>query len=134
MDGGNSDNGNTIDFQYISRQFEPDFKRFYKFKYLFIQYAAGQVGTLNLYTSVDDNPFDFVEAISLYNTGSSFPMTFPFPFGSGTMTLGHRSELPYGVFHMCSVKFTKNDLTARMTIYQYELMGFPRNLRDLPSG
>jgi hypothetical protein len=134
MNGGNSDNGTAIDFQYISRQFTPDFKRFYKFKYLFTQYAAGNTGLLNLYTSVDDNPFDLVEVIDLDNQGSTFPMTFTFPFGSGTVTMQNRTELPYGVFQMCSVKFSKNDTNPRATIYQYELMGFPRNIRDLPSG
>jgi len=134
FDGGNSDNGDPIDFQYITRQFEPDFKRFYKFKYLFIQYDAGQVGIMGVWTSVDDNPYDNVANIDLENSGSTFPMIFPFPFGSGTMTIGYRVELPYGVFHMCSVKFTKNDTNPRMTIFQYELMGFPRNIRDLPSG
>jgi len=132
MDGGNSDNGDPIDFVYTSRQFTPDFKRFYKFKYLFLQYLAGNTGLLQLWTSVDDNDYDLVDTIDLDNAGSQFPMTFTFPFGSGTMTQENRSELPYGVFHMCSVKFTKNDTNPRATIYQYELMGFPRNIRDLP--
>ena len=126
-----SDDGNDIDFQFISRQYSPDFKRLNKFKYLFLEYKQGSTGILDVYTSVDSYNYDLLEQIDLSAVSTVFPYIFPFPFGT-TDQVDYRVELPYQVNIKIQVKFAKNDQTARTSITDYAFMGFQKAIRDLP--
>ena len=131
FDGGNSDNGAAIDFQYISRRFSPDPKRFFKWKYLFISLRTGAAGNMLVYCSPDDYDFDLQETIPLTQTNSSFPYVFSFGLGSTTQYT-ERIELPYGVHQKMRLKLAKNDANARATVLDYDFMGYQKPVRDMP--
>lgn len=132
MDGSNTDNGAVINFKFISRQFNPDFKRMFKYKYLFLQFQRGVAGTLYAWVSVDDNNFDLVDTIDLSLGPTGFSYAFPITFG-GTAQLTERVELAYGVNHSIQLMLIKNDVNARTVITAYDFMGHQKSIRDLPS-
>jgi len=132
FDTSNTDDGELIDFQFVSAQLEPDFKRFAKFKYLFLQYDTGIATTFDAYTSVNAATFDLQETIDLTgDTPSVFPAPFPFIFGLSNQGQT-RIELPYGSsYQNIQLKIAKMDDKARMTLTEYEFMGYLRKIRDL---
>lgn len=132
FDTSNTDNGGLIDFNFVSRQIEPDFKLMAKFKYLFLQYETGIATNFDVLTSVDSSTFDLQETIDLTgSTPSIFPMPFPFVFGLSNQE-EKRVELPYGSQnHSIQLKIHKMNDDARMTLMQYEFMGYTRKIRDL---
>jgi hypothetical protein len=131
FDTSTSDNGAAIDFQFITREYEPSHSRLTKFKYLFVEYGTGINSNLLVYCQPDATfNWDLMDTIPL--TGQSlsvFPMTFPFSF-SNKEADDWRVELPYAPLHSTTFKFAKNDTKEPVTIFMYNLWGRLKPIRD----
>lgn len=131
LDGSYSDDGNPIEYRYISKRYQPDFKRFYKFKYLYLQYLLGSTGNLLVRTSVDDHLPDLQETLPLNQPQSMFTYVFPFGFGATTQA-NKRIDLPYQPTSNIQLDLYKNDITAPVSVHDYTFLGYPKSLRALP--
>ena len=131
FDSSTSDDGDAIDFQFISREYEPDSRRLTKFKYLFVGYKIGINADMYVYAQADSAlSWDLVDTIPLQgDTGAVFPMTFPFSFLTKTNDYW-RVELPYQAMHNMTFKFEKNDTKEPAIIFMYNLMGQTKAIRD----
>ena len=131
FDSSTSDNGNTIDFQFITREYEPSHLRLTKFKYLFVEYGTGINANLLVYGQVDSTfNWDLLDTIPLVGQSTSvFTMTFPFSFLNKEAD-DWRVELPYAPLHSITFKFAKNDIKEPVTMFMYNLMGRLKPIRD----
>lgn len=129
FDGSYSDNGNPIEFRYISKRFQPDFKRHLKWKYLYMQYQRESTGDLAVYTSVDDYAPELVDTLDLNPPIGAFTFNIPFQF-SATRQGEVRIELPYNVNRNVQLIFYKNDTTAPASVHDYAFMAKPKKLRE----
>jgi hypothetical protein len=131
MDGSYSDNGNPIEYRFISKRYQPDFKHLYKFKYLYLQYLQNSVGNLLVRTSIDNFAPDLQETVSLNPALTAFTYVFPFGFGS-TNQMTRRVNLPYQPASNIQLDLYKNDTNAPASVNKYTFLGYPKSLRYLP--
>jgi hypothetical protein len=129
FDGSYSDNGLPIEFRFISKRFQPDFKRFMKWKYLYVQYQRESTGDLEVYTSVDDYAPTLLDTLDLNPPVGSFAFTFPFEYSS-TPQGDARMELPYNVNRNVQLILYKKDTTAPCALHDYAFMVKQKPLRD----
>lgn len=129
FDGSYDDDGNDIEFRYISKRFQPDFKRFMKWKYLYMQYQRESTGNLEVYTSVDDYLPFLLETLDLNPPVGAFTFTFPFEY-STTPQGDARMELPYNVNRNIQLILYKKDQTAPVSVHDYGFMVKQKPLRD----
>ena len=130
MDSSTSDNGNAIDFQFISRVYTPDIDRKQKWKYLWIEASTLSANiSVTVSTSVERNAFDSQGSISLSAQGSTFPMIFPFAFGSTGITR-KRFDLSYGPAYGIQVKMEKNDTLAPAIVRDWKFNTYQKGIRD----
>jgi hypothetical protein len=128
FDTSTSDNGQPIEEIFVSRRYQPDFSRYEKWKYFYMQYNRTSTGTLDVSTSVDDYGFDLQETLDLKPPVSVFPFTFPLQF-SETTEGDVRIELPYNVHKNIQVKFYKYDTTSPMEVFDTAFYMKPKALR-----
>lgn len=128
FDGSFSDNGQPIEFIFKSRRYQPDFQRFYKWKYLYMQYVRDSSGTLGIYASVDDFDPVLIETVSLVQPTATFSFTFPFQLSS-TQQGDIRVDLPYNVNKNIQFMLYKKDTTAPAKVHDFSFLAKPKAYR-----
>lgn len=131
FDGSYSDNGAAIDFQFISREFEPDFKRKWLWKYIYIQYdeSTSAVSNFEVWTHPDSGEnWRLEETLSMAPDQHGFPYIFNFNLGASDDRTP-RINLPSTVSRNLTVMFKKNDTTNPVSVQHYDLLAKPKPLR-----
>jgi len=128
LDTSNSNDGASIDFQFISRRYMPDFKRKFKWKYLWMTGEA--VGDVDVGVSTSPDGFNYVSQgnFNLKNPGSLFSFSFPAKLGVPDIVF-KRFNLAYGPKHAMQLKLTKSNTGARAVIRDWEFLAQAKPLR-----
>jgi len=128
LDSSNSNDGDSIPFEFKSRLFQPDMKRKIKWKYLkMVGEAIGNVN-VGVETSPTGYTYDSQGNFNLKVT-SGFPITFPSAFGT-PLDVRKTFNLAYPPQYMMQLRLTKNDTATRAVIKDYQFLGYPKPIRS----
>lgn len=120
--------GNDLSMEVISRTYRPSTSQKSKYKYLYTVTGADTQQPITIETSPDGFTFEYQDEISPDISVSSFPVTFPFAFGS-TQDKRNRTNIASIQAYSLALKFTESS-TQKAIIKEWDLYHYPRGLRN----